>query len=106
MPERLTVPNPDSIEGPAGQIAERYVTADMINSRQGNMPPAIVFPARQTNSLGVIRSLGKKGIPVIGLDYQPMSVGFFSRYCKARLCPDPAIFEDRFIDSLSPSEEN
>lgn len=72
----------------------------MTNSKQENAPPAIVFPARQTNSLGVIRSLGKKGIPVIGLDYQPMSVGFFSRYCKARRCPDPAISEARFIDSL------
>lgn len=62
--------------------------------------PAIVFPARQTNSLGVIRSLGRKGIHVIGLDYLPMSVGFRSRYCTGKLCPDPGHGEGPFIDFL------
>lgn len=62
--------------------------------------PAIVFPARQTNSLGVIRSLGRRGVQVIGLDCVPMSVGFRSRYCSGMQCPDPVRDEGSFIDFL------
>ena len=39
--------------------------------------------------LGAIRSLGRIGIPVIGLDSDPDMPGFKSKYCKAKLCPDP-----------------
>ncbi|MBW1706423.1 MAG: hypothetical protein JRJ86_14840 [Deltaproteobacteria bacterium] len=70
---------------------------DILNSP---VPVAVVFPARQTNSLGVIRSLGKRGIPVIGLDNQPMSVGFYSRFCKGMLCPGPAQDAVHFIQYL------
>ena len=30
--------------------------------------------------LGIIRALGKKGIPIILIDSQPLSLGMFSRY--------------------------
>lgn len=39
--------------------------------------------------VGVIRSLGRAGIPVIGLDSNPVMPGFASRYCQAKLSPDP-----------------
>lgn len=39
--------------------------------------------------LGAIRSLGRLGIPVIGLDSDPRMPGFKSRFCIAKLCPDP-----------------
>ena len=39
--------------------------------------------------LGAIRSLGRAGIPVVGLDFDPRNAGFASRYCSARRCPDP-----------------
>ena len=64
------------------------------------MATAVVFPARQTNSLGIIRSLGRRGIPVIGLDDHPMSVGFYSRYCKGMVCPNPRKDEGQFIEYL------
>ncbi len=41
------------------------------------------------NGLGVVRSLGRKGIPVIGLDYHYPMPGFFSRYCVPYPCPNP-----------------
>jgi len=42
------------------------------------------------NGLGVIRSLGKQGIRVIGLDYKPGGFGFYTRYLNvALLCPNP-----------------
>ncbi len=39
--------------------------------------------------LAAARSLGRVGIPVIGLDFNPAMPGFKSRYCAAKLCPDP-----------------
>jgi D-aspartate ligase len=51
------------------------------------------------NGLGVVRSLGRRGIPVIGLDPNPRQIGHFSRYCKGIVCPDPEN-EERYIDFL------
>ena len=39
--------------------------------------------------LAAIRSLGRAGIPVIGLDSDPKMPGFKSRYCTAKICPSP-----------------
>lgn len=39
--------------------------------------------------LGAIRSLGRRGISIIGIDSDPEMPGFKSKYCKAKLCPDP-----------------
>jgi D-aspartate ligase len=39
--------------------------------------------------LGAIRSLGRAGVPVVGLDPAPTHAGFKSRYCDARVCPHP-----------------
>lgn len=41
------------------------------------------------NGLGVIRSLGRYGIPVVGLDYHYPMPGFFSRYASSTQCPHP-----------------
>jgi D-aspartate ligase len=40
--------------------------------------------------LSGVRSLGRLGIRVRGLDWSPAAPGFRSRYCAARVCPDPA----------------
>jgi predicted ATP-grasp superfamily ATP-dependent carboligase len=39
--------------------------------------------------LGAIRSLGRLGVPVIGLDSDRRMPGFKSKFCAAKLCPDP-----------------
>lgn len=39
--------------------------------------------------LGAIRSLGREGLSVVGLDPDPRMPGFRSRYCCAKQCPDP-----------------
>lgn len=49
--------------------------------------------------LGVARSLGRAGIPVLGLDRR-QDVGFRSRYTQASICPDPLQEVDPFIDHL------
>jgi D-aspartate ligase len=50
--------------------------------------------------LAVIRSLGKYGIPVVGLDHDPKMPGFKSRYCTARLSPDPVHQPDETLEFL------
>lgn len=62
-------------------------------------PIAIVLNTGGTG-LGVIRSLGRRGIPVIGLDPSRGAMGFFSRYCKSIVCPDPQTKEKEYIDFL------
>jgi len=52
------------------------------------------------NGLGAIRSLGRQGIPVVGLDYKPDGPGFYSRYANARLCPNPYLEPDKMCAYL------
>lgn len=52
-------------------------------------PPAVIMGLSLT-ALGVIRSLGRKKIPVIGLDYQEGQIASYSKFCRTLLCcPDP-----------------
>ncbi len=50
--------------------------------------------------LGAIRSLGRVGIPVVGLDFDPKMPGFKSKYCTAGLCPNPVHEPERMLDFL------
>lgn len=54
----------------------------------GNKAPAIVFGLFETG-LGVIRSLGMNGIPVIGLDFKK-DIGWYSKYVQPLMCPSPS----------------
>ena len=73
---------------------------EIIKSILNSKIPAVVVPARGTNSLGIIRSLGQKNIPIIALDYRRLTSNLYSRYCKGILCPNPLIDEEKFIDFL------
>lgn len=59
---------------------------------------AIVLGMTETG-LGVARSLGRKGIKVLGLDFKK-DIGFYSRYVKGFICPHPLETEKKFIDYL------
>jgi D-aspartate ligase len=50
--------------------------------------------------LGVVRSLGRAGIGVIGLDSNPVMPGFASRYCQAKLSPDPVHQPEALLEFL------
>jgi D-aspartate ligase len=50
--------------------------------------------------LGVIRSLGSEGVSISGLDSNPAMIGFRSRYCVSRLCPDPVQESEQLCDFL------
>lgn len=60
----------------------------MSDKVQPAWPPAVVLNLSR-NGLGVIRSLGSRGIPVIGVDVRDDVPGTRSRYCQALRCPDP-----------------
>lgn len=49
--------------------------------------PAVVFPADRPASLGIARSLGRRGILVYGIDVDPFAYGMASRYVKPCFLP-------------------
>lgn len=71
---------------------------EKINSSE--TPAALVFNCHITG-LAVARSLGRRGVPVIGLDRDENGYGLHSRYTTvAGLCPYPLDDERAFIDLL------
>ena len=65
---------------------------------------AIVLSLFDTG-LGVIRSLGRAGVTVIGLDSNPVMPGFASRYCEAKLSPDPVHDPEALLEFLMKEAE-
>lgn len=61
----------------------------------------VVTGGRTSNSLGLIRGFGRRGIPVTYLDTEPGSFVRYSRYIRTRLkCPGTKESEDQFIRAL------
>jgi D-aspartate ligase len=50
--------------------------------------PAVVMPADRPASLGIARSLGRRGIPVHGIDADPRAIGMVSRYLRPCALPN------------------
>jgi D-aspartate ligase len=64
-----------------------------------NVIPAVVLGAA-TTGLAVIRSLGRKGVPVTGVDKARLTAGYFSRYCQGVKSPDPETDEGGYVRLL------
>jgi len=63
-------------------------------------PPAIVLGCHKIG-LGVIRALGAKNVPVVGVYYNAMDMGCVSKYVIARYqCPHPDQDEQGFLSFL------
>jgi predicted ATP-grasp superfamily ATP-dependent carboligase len=59
---------------------------------------AIVIHSQGNKSLAIIRSLGKKGIPVVTTDSSRFAAGFYSRYTKSHIItPSPVLQPEEFI---------
>ena len=70
------------------------------NANSAEMPAAIVFNCHITG-LAVARSLGRRGIPVVGLDRDENGYGLHSKLTSvAGRCPYPLDDERAFIDLL------
>jgi len=54
------------------------------------MPVAFVV-YMGTNGLGIARSLGREGIPIAGVDFDPKTPGLVSRYWRPLVSSDPSI---------------
>lgn len=52
------------------------------------------------SGLGIARSLGEHGIPVIGLSSQPRIYGNYTRYAKIRFCPDSRNEPEALLDFM------
>jgi len=63
-------------------------------------PIAFVLGKYITGGLGVVRCLGRNQIPVLWFDSNPNQIGFFSKYCKEILCPNPKQNLQDYVDFL------
>lgn len=64
------------------------------------MRPAIVLQASGPNALGIVRSLGRAGVPVIACDHDPDALGLVSRYARPQVTASPVDEPDRFVEDL------
>ena len=62
-------------------------------------PPAVIAGAYRTGVLGV-RSLARRGVQAICFDCDPSRDGFRSAYGAARLCPDPDVAPDAWLEFM------
>jgi len=62
-------------------------------------PPAVVTYMSYLG-LGLVRALGREGVPVFALDPKPDALGMNSRYCTPVVTPDIKEDEERYLDFL------
>jgi predicted ATP-grasp superfamily ATP-dependent carboligase len=63
-------------------------------------PVPAVVAGLGTNGLGVVRSLGRMGVPVVGVYGRPQEAGRFSRYCRPVKFPVLEQDEKAYLDGL------
>jgi D-aspartate ligase len=61
--------------------------------------PAVVL-SLYYSGLGLVRSLGRRGIPVYAMDHTVTNVGLYSKHAQRYVCPDPKIQPDRLLKHL------
>ncbi|MBS4062752.1 MAG: hypothetical protein KG029_20320 [Bacteroidetes bacterium] len=85
--------NNTSLVVKAGQVMSTY--------QEGMLKPAIVL-ATHTMGLGVIRALGKMGVPIVAVYYdRHKDMGYVSKYVKHQVyVPHPEQAEDEFLARL------
>ncbi|MDX6646301.1 MAG: D-aspartate ligase [Miltoncostaeaceae bacterium] len=69
--------------------------------RRSETSPAVVLQASGPNALGIVRSLGRAGVPVVACDADPRALGLLSRYARAVRTADPLTEPDAFVDGLA-----
>ena len=63
-------------------------------------PAAVVLPADRPGALGIVRSLGRRGIPVYALDSDPHAAGLCSRYARPCTVPDEPNADSGRLETL------
>lgn len=62
--------------------------------------PAVITPLDEHMGLDIARSLGRRGIPVYGFDWDSKAVGRKSKYCRLVVCPDPSKAEAEYVQCV------
>jgi D-aspartate ligase len=62
--------------------------------------PAVVTPLDEHMGLDIARALGKRDVPVYGIDPDSRAVGGKSKYCQLIVCPNPAESESDYLQFL------
>jgi D-aspartate ligase len=71
-----------------------------MNCNSKELKTAVVL-ATHNIGLGVIRALGKYGVPMVAIYYQKQDMGYVSKYVKDKIsAPHPEKSEEQFIDLL------
>ena len=79
---------------------DEIIEAVKARANKTDLPAAVVFNCHITG-LAVARSLGKRGVPIIGLDRDSQGLGLHSKFTTvAGNCPYPLEDERAFIDLL------
>ena len=63
-------------------------------------PPAVVVGVADSVGLGIVRDLGREGVPVLAAGCDCDATAPPSRYCVAQTCADPHHHEDEFLADL------
>lgn len=71
-----------------------------VNGMGENRARAFVLNVNTPNGLGVIRSLGREGVPIVAVDNNRNAPGLHSRYARSLLLPDPAKGPEQCLDGL------
>ncbi len=71
-----------------------------VQRRLAETPPVVVVPVSTGIGLGILRDLGRLGVPAIAMDSQPRSIGLASRYAMPCMCRDPRYDEEALIEDL------
>ena len=69
-------------------------------AKQGTSPPAAVVMNMYYTGLGIARSLGARGIPVVGLSAHRRIYGNFTRHARFVACPDSRDDQDGLLKFL------
>ncbi|MEZ5125241.1 MAG: hypothetical protein R2826_03195 [Thermoleophilia bacterium] len=72
--------------------------AEFLRSAERTTPAVVV--GGDDVALGLVRDLGREGVPVLAVGPDSDGPALASRYCAARLCADPHHDEDQFIKDL------
>ena len=60
----------------------------------------VVMQASGPNALGIVRSLGRVGVPVVAVDVDPRALGLRSKYATPRTSVDPLADPNGFVDDI------
>jgi D-aspartate ligase len=73
-----------------------FRSANGRSSKRAAIHPAYVLGLGAAG-LSAVRSLGRSGVPVVGVDSRPGSAGMFSRFCWPKTCPSPIHQQDELL---------